>query len=443
MTATKKIALYSIMAAAAFMATACDESWEPVDNSGKDGSVRLGTLAIGMPDADKVQTVVSNVSRASFDTNSFIVTVTDLTGAKAPQTWTYGEMPEVLTLPAGDYRLKIESHNIKPTAWEEPYYLGTKDFSVQQGRITQIGAVNCNFASLKVTVRFDEAILPRLGADSKVTVFANENAALEYSTSETRSGYFDVSNGVTSLIARFEGTIDGMHVSYETPFTDVQPGQHRIISYYSKSTPTPPEQTGTVDPSGVGIDASVVNVNISSNITVGEEVLPSEDRPGQEGGSTVDPKPDPDPDPTPGEKAATFKPSASSTNLSLTEINELTPATADSFGDAIVEIACAKGIKNLVVNIQTDSQDFLASLSDLAMDQPFDLANPGADVLDNIVGLGLPNGDQVKGKNLVNFDITGFVPMMTVYAGTHSFVLTVTDASGAMETMTMRFRITK
>lgn len=412
-------------------AASCSEDWTPP--VAEDGSVNLNSLSVDMSDAEKVST--STVSRASVDLAPFIVTVSN--GADYTRTYTYGDMPEVLTLPVGSYTISVKSHEVQKAEWERPLYLGTKEFTVTKGKITDIGVVTASFASLKVTVQFTDDLKPLLGDDVKVTVIANDQGSLVYTPSETRAGFFEVVEGSNTMIARFEGTIDGVYTTQDTPFSDVEAGQHRIVRYSAKSNPDIPEQSGGISGSGITLDTSVINQDINSDVIVSEDNIDSSDRPGQEEPDQPGPGPDePGPD-EPGEKPVTFEP-FNSPNLDLDAENV---ATAD-FGNAIVRISASKGIKSLVVNIHTSNEVLPGLLAGMGLGEPFDLADINEDSTtgDSVKTLNLPFNSQVAGQTEVDFNISDFVPLLVDLAGNHEFTITVTDNDNKAETMTLRFK---
>ncbi|MDE6526250.1 MAG: DUF4493 domain-containing protein, partial [Muribaculaceae bacterium] len=114
-----KTSIYSILAAGAllFGAASCSDGWGP--NAGTDGdkgTIDFGAFSISAPDADKTETVVnSTASRASLDLSGFIISVVDINGVeeKTVQSYTYADMPEILTLPVGKYRIDVESHKVQ------------------------------------------------------------------------------------------------------------------------------------------------------------------------------------------------------------------------------------------------------------------------------------------------------------------------------------------
>ncbi|MDE6468556.1 MAG: hypothetical protein K2L28_06625 [Muribaculaceae bacterium] len=144
-----------------------------------------------------------------------------------------------------------------------------------------------------------------------------------------------------------------------------------------------------------------------------------------------DPKEDPDDpnkpenpdDPTPPAAAATFV-EKDATNFKLGQDNQVR-----GIGNVIVAITCPKAIENLVVTIESENDEFIGIISTFGLTKPFDLANPG-DLEEGLKGLGLKTGAEVKGLTYTEFDITGFMPLLT-YDGKHTFTIAVTDTEGA------------
>lgn len=437
----KQSYLFNIIAAGAlvFGLTSCHEDITgPVTPTGDNGTLQLSSLSIDMSDAEKV--IQSSAGRATTDLSDFLVYISAQGSEDILYTYRFGDMPEVVTLPAGDYTVNVESHKIQKAEWDHPYFKGGQDFTITANEITHVEPITAYFSSLKVTVRFSDELRKVLGEDVKVTILANDEGLLVYTPAETRSGYFEVVDNSTTMIAHFEGTVDGTLTTFDTPFTEIAAGQHRIITYKVKNGPDIPEQSGKVDPSGgIGVDASVEIIDKDGNVTVEEDLMDGSDRPGHEV-LPDDPNTDPEPGPGPGgetdEPVASFE-STNSPNLHLDQTN----IANESFGNAIVTITCPKGIQHLVVNINTDSDAFLTTLGDLGLDKPFDLAYPG-DLEEQIgeEGLGLATGDKVINQTSVLFNITDFVPLLNIYPGEHKFIITVTDNENQTASLTLVFK---
>lgn len=419
---TKILSLLAIAALASGL-TSCDDNWDPNPTpDDKQGQVSLASLGV------EVSTAEQTLSRADVDLTPFIITITNkTTGVQAAQ-WTYGDMPELFALPVGDYTVAVKSHDVQPAEWDKPYYLGEKDFSIADSEITEIGVVTCQFASLKVTIKFSDELRAIMADDTQVSVVAGENGtSLVYTPSETRAGYFEVVDESTTLVATFTGTVNGYAENLIKTYNDVTAGQHWIITFTVKDYPNIPDEYGNIDPSeGINVDVSVETVDVDGNVDVDEDVLDSSDRPGKEDGGEEPPTPGGDDD----DEAITF----SSETLSFTTAN------STDVSPAVVNIQAKNKIAHLVVKISSTSQDFINVLGDPSVDIPteFDLAYPG-DKADVYAGLGFKVGDEVIGATSIDFDITQFVPLLEIYEGTHTFTITVTDQQNLQNSAALTF----
>ncbi len=421
-----KTKILSLLAVIAFAlgATSCHDDIKP--NNGKEttqgeGTVSLISLGIEINNAEKV---VAN-SRSVVDLSDYIINIKDSDGATV-KTWSYANMPELFTLPVGDYTVTVRSHNVLKAEWEHPYFYGEKTFSITNDKITEIGVVTCKLANIKVTVDYSDELRAVMGNDCKVVVRCNDEGVLEYSSDETRAGYFAATSGSTTLIAEFTGTVEGNYEHLTYTATDVEAGQHRKITFKLKThNSTVPDEEGSISINGgINVDVSTQNVSLTANVRIEEDVLSDDDRPGSQ-------KTDPDPGTEPG---------VGNDDITLycatASFDEPNPITGD---DVVVEITAVNGIANLIVSISSTNEDFLLSLSDLDVPTTFDLAHPGdkADIYKN--SLGLPVGDEVIGATHLNFDISSFVPLLLAFPGTHKFQLSVTDAKQQQLVKTLTF----
>ena len=372
------------------------------------------------------------LARAAADVNSFQVTIYDKTGAEAGS-WTYGQMPEIVPLAAGDgYVVKVKSHDVEKAAWEQPYYYGeSKTFTIEKNKITEVGTVTAEFKSIKVTVEFSDALKAIVDDDVKVVIEANDEGLITFTKKEVEDGsaaYFEAVDGSTTMVAHFIGSISGNAIDNKVPFTDVTAGQHRIVRYGIQIGPDVPEPDGSITPGGISLDTEIVEVDIDGNTTVKDPNIDPSGRPGYE--DSEKPGPDDPTPPTPGGEAATFKSETLDTEGGINY-------SKDWVGDAIVTIDCPEGFAKLEVVI--DSEGLTPDvLEGVGLAKEFDLANPGS-LAEGLEGLGFPIGDAVLGKTTVDFNITDFVPLLNIYPGKSDFIITVTDSKGATSTLTLKF----
>ena len=381
---TKILSLITFIFAAITLSS-CNEGWNPQPNSDKNGQVSLTSMGVEVSNAEQV------ISRLAVDLSDYIVTIYDAKNSVSAE-WKYSEMPEIFTLPVGDYKITVKSHNVEKAAWDKPYFLGTKTFSIQDSKITDIGVIKCVLSNIKVSIKFDSSIVPYLGADVKVVVVANDEGSLIFTKDETRSGYFEAIEGSSTLVATLTGTVSGYYETVVNTYTDV------------------------------------VVEDLNNDVTTGEDVIPG-DRPGKEDPKDPDPEPGPGPDPEPSVDPITF----TSETLSFDEVN--TPAEGVNY---IVNIHSEAGLAHLIVEIiSNDLTDEM--LQGVGLAANFDLAYPGS--LEEALrdSFGFPVGDKVIGQKDIVFNITQFVPLLNIYQGTHKFKLTATDANNVQVVKTLTF----
>lgn len=408
-----KTKLYNFIAAGlVLLAGACTDDWQHVDN--QEGSLDLSSMGISASDENEAQQAGAS-SRADVDYDNFIITIFDNHGLSQDDwQWTFATMPEVIRLPVGNgYKVVVESHEIKPAAWSEPYFIGSETFDIKEDEITRLGTILCYFHSLKVTVIFEDEFKKRMSADSKVSIFRHSTPdKLDFKRDETRSGYFEHNDGPATVVAIFDGMVDGNAMTDQNVYTVEKPGMHLVIKYGVQPNPQVPSPTGTANTAGVQLDVQFEVVSSSSMVEIDEDKLPGTDRPGQEQ------QPEQPDEPKPAE-AATFTPDG----VVLNQDNKLSDVTK-----AIVNITCPEGFQKLEVTIDSETLS-AADLRDIGLDGTFDLCNPGSmkTTLDNL--LKINSGEAIKGQTYMEFNVSELVGLLGVLGkGRSTFIIKVTDA---------------
>ena len=435
-----KTNIYSILAVGALVLglSSCDEG---IEQGGKgEGNLALSDMTVVNDDAMKL--IKNDQSRAvgAEDLAEYQIEILDEPDAAAPfKNFTYKNMPEIVPLPAGTYTVKVESQKLEEDAWwKKPYFMGTQEFTIEAGKISNVAEVVCHFEAIKVTVEFSDELLAMTDASTTVTVeCGNHNTKLSFTKSQIESGeagFFKAIDASTTMAVEFNGKIDGAQTVETIALDDVAKKQHRIISFSTRQAPKKPQQEGTVNP-GISLNVSMITEELNGDITIEETILDSSDRPGKEDPLPTDPddptKPD-EPVTPPADPVATF----TSATFNLDGVN-----AADEFGDgnkdAKIHITCPKGFAHL--NVTIDSETLTADiLSGVGLAGQFDLAEPGA-LEDGIAGLGLPVGAQVVGQTELDFDITQFMPLLGIYgAANHNFILDVEDKEGGKASLTLK-----
>lgn len=269
--------IYNILAAGVFALmtlNSCDEPYAAWDEEKGEG--RLSTK-------DFVLNVVGEEgTRATTrDVNEFMVKISKITGKDTEEekfSGKYGEMPGVITLPVGNYH--IEAYNEEPVEadWEAPYYYKDTTITILRDKLESLGAVLCKLCNVKVTVKYDAKLRALLGDDAKVNVMMEDNPnkslvyALEHADNET-PGYFKYEEGSKTMVMTFTGTVKGTPVKAYDVKTEVNPGEHHIVTFSLKDTPGIPGESGYIGGSGMSINTTVTVVDLNNNVDPGNDPL--------------------------------------------------------------------------------------------------------------------------------------------------------------------------
>lgn len=442
-----KLKSISILAWAAVAAafTGCSDSWVPEVEGAGEG--RLNTQSIlaevnTVEDEKKDEDVTKKAtSRSSIDLSPFLVDVVRTSDNANVASWTYATMPQLPTFAVGSYEVKVRSRVLKDAEWSAPYYLGSQTFDIRNGEVTDVGPIVCKLANVRVTIEYGPKLLEATGGEGfTITVTSMPGVYLQYTGKETRSGYFAY-NGQTTMVARFQGRVNGVDEDFSHVLENIAPGQHRKLTFRLNYNPNvPDDEVGTVDGQGIIVSCSTKTVNVDGNVIQEEEIQESGDRPGQEE------KPEDPDNPQPGdEDKITFTSETLANDNGNGNVLDDTPNNADDFGEgkkeAKIHIHSDAPIASLNVKIESN---FLTEsmLSGVGLTSEFDLANPvkdGKDYTEGLKGLGFKVGDEVKGETELDFDITTFMPLI-FEAGDHKFIITVKDENGVSKTLSLLIR---
>lgn len=390
------------------LALASCSSEELVNPEAKTGRASLTGIEV-----NNAENVIN--SRAVTDVSAYIVDFVRKGESAPAATYIYADMPGTVELPEGVYSVHVRSHDVKKAEWERPLFAGqSREFSITAGKLTEVDPVRCVFSSLKVTIVFGPKLRAAMSDDVKVIVAANDEGSLTYLPSEDKAGYFEAISGSTTLVATFQGTVNGNYENFFRSYTDVAAGQHRIITYeVGSNLPRPDDPSGTISTSGLKIDVTYVDVNLSGTVDPGkEDTLPDEDEPGQlpSIGGGDEPKP---------EEPITFSGT----------LHDGRTYTSTELSDYSVSIHTEKGCKDMTVNIDSTSLT-PDELENVGLASHFSLVND-SQFFEGLDGLGLPCGDRVKNRTDIDFSITGFMDLLAILGPSRSvFTLDVTDNDG-------------
>lgn len=392
------------------------------------GSFAKSALSVSLQNEDGVPDVYGRPTRAGApDVNNFTVSFYKDGEGEPTKSYLFAEMPEVVTLPIGDYTVKATYGQDLAAAWENPHYSGQSAFSIEEDEITDnVDPIVCRLDNVRVSVNFDDSLLANMTPDSKVTVYMGDgvNGRLDFTANDTeKSGYFAFMPESTTLAAEFNGMVEGYPTSETKAYNDVEPGRHYRITF--KLHQAGEEDPGDVNTS-INVDATVEVVDMNMSINPDDDVIDDDMRPVEE--DPADPNQPGDDNPGNNPPAITGK---APINLDIVNVYQ------DGM-DCELYIHSDAGIDQFIVEINSPNLT-AEELSGVGLAQRLDLVNPDDSYVDGLEGLGFPV--RVGGQKDVTFTITSFLPLLGVFGpNQHDFVLTVTDANGTTQkTLTLKF----
>ncbi|MDE6337253.1 MAG: DUF4493 domain-containing protein [Muribaculaceae bacterium] len=423
--------IYSLLGGV-FLLTGCaSEAPFQSERGDKDGmgEFRKSSLNLDVVSGDGIN-VITRAGEENVNINDFKIHFRK--DGILEKTIIYKDMPDVVMLDPGVYRITARYNDDEDAAWDNPVFEGTSgEFSVTAGSITSdIDPIKCVLMNVKVSIVFDQSLINEIGEDGYIEVkLGNNGFGLQYKKTETRTGYFRIGSEKT-LIATFHGTINGAQVTETKSLQDVAAGTHYQVTFKLHNHNT--DNNGTA-PGTVSVDASVNYENIENNITVKDELLTDEsERPKQDDPNNPD---DDDPN-NPGNDDPVTPPS----DEGGPTVTGREPINIDDWNVAVEGLACVldvhseTGITGFTVKINsaTLTNDVLTGVG---LASEFDLIScktaDGVDVKDGLADLGLPVAEQVENQKDVVFDVSQFMGLLGIYgAADHKFILTITDASG-------------
>ncbi len=482
-----------------------DDDDDEVTTVGR-GQLNLKQFTVDITNATQNAETRSAATRAegsSQSVDTYTVRVIKTSTEEKVYEWIYSEMPEVVTLPVGNYKLEAYNAEVADVAWDTPYYYASQSCDIAADKVTEPQTLVCKLASVKVTIKYTDALKKLIGKGDDVNVnvkLGSQDADFKYT--DTGAVYFKNFGTDSTITATFSGTINGTYISELKTVSTINSGEHHIFNFDVQTVPDPGTRVGMISADGLCLTSSVTIVDLKRNITTEEDVIESTDyiRLSQNtmtltadgtaknvnvssseawtmttsdswlqvsatntaAGMNIPVAISATENTTTSERTGTvtFRMGSMKTQLTVTQAGksgDTTPDTKDaptitSASDEIdldvtnkitsaskvaVDINAKAGIKNLVVKIVSDilTKEMLEGVS---LTDEFDLANPGQ-YDEALKGLGFPTGSDVTGKTYINFDISGFMPLLTPssFQGIHKFVLTVTDQNGATTTKTL------
>ncbi|WP_336533202.1 DUF4493 domain-containing protein, partial [Bacteroides acidifaciens] len=329
---------YLLLTVLIILMSACDrENMDFGKESNDYGQVNLASMGLS------VNVNATPVSRAeTVDPSNYIVGIYNAEDETLVSEWKYSELPEIFQLKVGKYKVIAHAPNVGIALFDEPYCEGSKNFEIQKDQITNLETVNCTLNCIMVTIQYDENFRKLLGDEANIKVTVNNKYSLNFEKDETRAGYFPAEVSGNVIDANFIGELDDeLDVPINKSFLNINMGSQLIITYTLRDANGDPGTGGAANPS-VEYDVTCDIVELDGSV-----------HPGKEEGI--------DDFPSGGDKEGT-DPTVTSGNKNF-DLN--TPIDANDYneevdGPVVVNLLASRGIKNVIVEITSSDNDFVA-----------------------------------------------------------------------------------
>lgn len=416
----------SLSLAVLAMAGACSKD-EPFNKDEEMGMVRKSALTPGLSNPEGVPAIYAHTRAAAPTADDFTIDFTPVGETQPYVSYVYRDMPEVVSLPVGDYVASAHYGENPSQAWEAPYFKGETSFSIVADKITEVEEpIVAKLSNVRVSIKFDSLLKSRMSSDAVVTVNVGESGSLDFTANDAdRSGYFAYVENSSTLTATFSGLVDGYQVSETKAYDNVVPGSHYSITFRL-------HDAGEEDPGSISTNVTVdAFVEVSDmNITLDpeeDEILEDDMRPVE--GEPEGPQPPVDPDKkTP--VAASLSPDPNgefSDRTQLLDFNAVNEVTDKLYCAWKVVSEAEGGFQKFDVQIISDTLT-PEELESVDLTDNLNLIDPGQ-YEEALSGLGFPV--RIGGQSEAEFNITGFLTLMAALGeANHEFRLTVTDANG-------------
>ena len=409
----KNLKITALSVLAALMTIGCQQQkqveLDPVENK---GYLQLSALNVEVitdhkqnnTDVSRAEALVEN----EVDINTFDCYIYDQSGEELVMSFKYGERPaEKITLDGGKYIFKMVSGEVADAAFESPVYGVTEIFTIVRKQTTELNELVCTLQNIQASVSYSVDLREALSDDTVATLSVG-GSSLDFNVDETRSGFFKAVNKLNDINILVKGmyTQEGKEPAafeFTTTIKDVKAGQYSDIQLY-------------IEYSGEGSIALSVTIDgwvVDESLVFDLAQLITED-------TMVD---------------DTDKPTVTIVGGDINNPVMLAAVDFDENGNytksLIVDVATKNAIKSLVVDIDSTNPEMLASLATYHLSQSFDLCDMSASAATILTTLmKLPCNDKVAGAQSVSYNLTGVMPLLASYVGTHTFTATVTDVKG-------------
>lgn len=403
------------------------------------GDAGTGRFSLKLQTLGSFELVTSKAAEVSI--NDFVVRIkgTTLKNTVLDSVWQrYADMPSIVTIPAGTY--KIEAYNGKQrTGFDTPYYYGSREFTVGIQELTDAQVV-CKLACVKVTVEFTDLFESNVG-DGLCLVHNVNGDVLQFSKTENgMAGYIAVPSD-SSLVVTVRGKYleDQTELGQTYYIKKVEPAQ------WHKITLSVNTMAGVTTDGMLTIDHNVQQKDTTVMVPGGNDII---DNNGDPGNWDENEPTDPEKPEEPGEDSKNV-PEVAGVDFDIDQLLPvLLPEDENETVKVDVSMKVLEGIDSLVVTIDSKAlTDEVLGMVSLA--KTFDIANVSSLEREEMLKeLGMiKEGDPIKGKTSHVFSVGGFMPMLALVqqepTEVHKFYLRVVDKKKNVTVKVLTIELTK
>lgn len=405
------IAALGLLATVAF--SSCEMKEELYGGKNKDNN--QGNLELGI--AVKQPYSMSRAETVSAD--NFPVTIE---GSALDNTLSYAkatDVPSVITLPVGTYKVSAHSPGELTKQMTTPYYAGEGNYTISKGA-NEVATLICKMKNTRVQLSYGEDFFSNF-KDWTITIAAGKNNALEYKTSSTSPApvYLNIEDEkVESIIVNVTATTNkGASVVDAKTFkkSDASESYSDVNNWFEGGDAITINMgavkaaAGTV--TGITINAKVTFENKKDEIIID----PSESE------TPVAPE-------TPDANALTVTYTEGDTDLFATGVSFTTGGPYPTAQD--IMISAPKGLKSVKVTIEAGNEGFQGIVEEMNFTNRELIGDTELkDLLSSLgVTLNLPEANATS----YVFPIGTFYKFMDIYEATdpekaHKFIISVED----------------
>lgn len=380
-------------------------------------------------------TTTGNFADKDINTDDYTLVVTNTSTQEEVAKGTVSELKNqdgkiLIPLEEGDYTVEAynyEGENV--TVSERPFFKGEQTFSVKKGVSTAV-SLSCKLACVELEMGVTSSFTEAFKDDYTITVDNGEGATRTFTKDDLGKKYYFKTPAQQSHLTvavkatSVEGNFIELTATVQKPTdaegnSDLADGDSFVINLTEEGA------TDSYLSIGLQVDLTFTEKGETIEIPVENIIYDGPDVPdaGGEGGTGEPEQPE-------GESTLTV--------TGIPETYNLT--TTGTVPTIKVDMASEKGLKSLVVTINSDNEDFPGLLSSLDLLEPFDLCNLRPTAKSSLLNLGLISEDvyaQLHAGTLdsYTFEVTSLVSLLpkSGLIGSHEFKLTISDGNETKE----------